>query len=230
MYQLAIFDLDGTLLNTIEDLKNACNYALESFGYRTHDIAAYKYFVGSGIYKLVERALPEEGKNEANVLRVKAVFDKYYAVHSEDYTKPYEGIKEVLIRLKERNIKVVVLTNKAQAYATELVKRQFGELIEYVIGQREGVPTKPNPIGIYELLHKFNIAKENCIYIGDSDIDMFTAKNAGVDAIGVLWGFRTKEELSNAGAKYLAQNVDEMGEIIINKGDTFVPPISINII
>lgn len=215
MYQLAIFDLDGTLLDTIQDLSNACNYALESFGYEAHDVAAYKYFVGSGIYKLVERALPEGDKDEANVLKVKAVFDDYYGKHSEDYTKPYEGIKEVLQILNANNIKCVVLTNKAQAYATELIERQFKGEINFVVGQREGVPTKPNPIGIYELLQMYDVPKEKCIYMGDSDIDMQTAKNAGVTSIGVLWGFRTKQELLEAGAQHLAETPEQLLEMIM---------------
>ena len=216
MYQLAIFDLDGTLLDTIEDLSNACNYALKSFGYETHDVAAYKYFVGSGIYKLVERALPEGAKDEASVLKVKAVFDEYYGAHSEDYTKPYEGIQEALTILNAKGIQCAVLTNKAQVYATELIKRQFKDQIAFVMGQREGVPTKPNPIGIYDLIKKFDVQKEACIYMGDSDIDMLTAKNAGVTSIGVLWGFRTKEELLNAGAHHLAEKPEELVKLILD--------------
>ena len=217
MYQLAIFDLDGTLLDTIQDLCNACNHALAHFGYETHDIEACKYFVCSGIYKLIERALPEEAKDEANVLKVKAVFDAYYAAHSEDYTKPYEGILEMLESLNTKGVKCAVLTNKAQVYAKELVARQFKGLVEVVIGQREGIPTKPNPVGIHELLNTLDIAKENCIYIGDSDIDMYTAGNAQVTSVGVLWGFRTKEELVSAGAKHLANTPLELEKIILNQ-------------
>lgn len=217
MYQLAIFDLDGTLLDTIQDLCNACNHALAHFGYETHDVEACKYFVGSGIYKLIERALPEDARDEANVLKVKAVFDEYYGMHSEDYTKPYEGIQEMLTTLKEKGIKCAVLTNKAQAYAEQLVKRQFGNLVEVVIGQREGIPTKPNPIGIHKLLTKFDIPKANCIYMGDSDIDMLTANNAAVTSVGVIWGFRTKEELQKAGAHYLVENPSQLEAIILGK-------------
>ena len=112
MYQLAIFDLDGTLLDTIQDLCNACNHALAHFGYETHDVEACKYFVGSGIYKLIERALPEDARDEANVLKVKAVFDEYYGMHSEDYTKPYEGIQEMLTTLKEKALNVLYLLIK----------------------------------------------------------------------------------------------------------------------
>ncbi|WP_054738530.1 HAD family hydrolase [Cellulosilyticum ruminicola] len=217
MYQLAIFDLDGTLLDTIQDLCNACNHALAYFGYKTHDIEACKYFVGSGIYKLIERALPEEVRDEANVLKVKAVFDAYYAAHSEEYTKPYDGILEMLESLNAKGVKCAVLTNKAQVYAQELVDRQFKGLVEEVIGQREGIPSKPNPVGIYELLNTLNVAKENCIYIGDSDIDMYTAANAQVTSVGVLWGFRTKEELISADAKYLAKSPVELEVLILNR-------------
>lgn len=215
MYQLAIFDLDGTLLDTIEDLKRACNYALEAHGYSTHDTASYKRFVGSGIYKLVERALPEEARDEANVLKVKATFDSYYTAHNEDTTKPYEGIKALLMALKARGIRCAVFTNKAEAYATSLVERQFGELISDTIGQKEGVPVKPHPIGIKRLLEKYQIAKEDCIYIGDSDIDILTAKNAEVTSVGVLWGFRTKEELQEAGANHLVATPKSLEALIV---------------
>ena len=147
---------------------------------------------------------------------VKAVFDEYYGAHSEDYTKPYEGIQEALTILNAKGIQCAVLTNKAQVYATELIKRQFKDQIAFVMGQREGVPTKPNPIGIYDLIKKFDVQKEACIYMGDSDIDMLTAKNAGVTSIGVLWGFRTKEELLNAGAHHLAEKPEELVKLILD--------------
>lgn len=205
MYRLAIFDLDGTLLNSIGDLMNACNVALGHFNYPIHEEDAYKHFVGNGIYKLVERALPKEEREEARVKEVKAVFDAYYKAHSLDETKPYEGIIELLTDLREKGIYCCVLTNKAQTYAKALVNHFFGDLIDQVIGQREGIPTKPDPIGITQLLEFYNISPKACIYIGDSDVDMKTAENAGVDAIGVLWGFREEKELKEAGAKYLAK-------------------------
>ena len=219
MYQLAIFDLDGTLLNSIEDLMMACNTALAHFGYPLHEEVAYRQFVGKGIYKLVERALPESDRGEQRVNEVKAVFEAYYKAHSLDQTKPYEGIIPLLETLKEAGIICCVLTNKAQCYAEELAKYFFGDLIEKVVGQREGIPTKPHPIGIYELLATYQIKPEACIYIGDSDVDMQTAKNAGVESIGVLWGFRGEKELKEAGATYLALEVESVKKQILGIQD-----------
>ena len=215
MYKLAIFDLDGTLLDTIEDLKNACNYALQTHGFETHETEAYKYFVGSGIYKLIERALPETARDTSVVLKVKATFDTYYKAHSEDATKPYEGIISLLTCLKEKGIQCAVLTNKAEPYAKALVSRQFGDLVAHVIGQKEGVATKPDPIGIDTLLKRFHCTKTECIYIGDSDVDIFTAQNAQVTSVGVLWGFRTKQELKVAGAHYLVESPKALENIIL---------------
>lgn len=217
MYRLAIFDLDGTLLNSIGDLMSACNVALAHFNYPTHEEQAYKQFVGNGIYKLVERAIPIEDREETRVEEVKAIFDKYYKDHSLDETRPYEGIIELLTALKEGGIPCCVLTNKAQAYAKELVSHFFGDLIDQVIGQREGIPTKPDPIGIIQLLASYNVAPGECIYVGDSDVDMKTAENAGVDAIGVLWGFREEKELKEAGATYLAKDPQMLKTQILKK-------------
>lgn len=219
MYQLAIFDLDGTLLNSIGDLMMACNAALAHFGYPLHEEAAYKQFVGNGIYQLVERALPESDRGVERVNEVKAVFDAYYKTHSLDQTKPYEGIIPLLKALKEAGVICCVLTNKAQCYAEELVEYFFGDLIDKVVGQREGFPIKPHPIGIHELLGAYQVKPEACIYIGDSDVDMQTAKNAGVQSIGVLWGFRGEKELKEAGANDLALEVETLKKQILGVQD-----------
>lgn len=214
MYRLAIFDLDGTLLDTIKDLSTACNVALDAHGYTGHDLEAYKTYVGNGIYKLVERALPEDARDEVSVLKVKATFDAYYSEHSEDYTKPYTGILALLNKLKESGIICCVLTNKAHDYALGLVERQFGNLVAKTLGQREGIPTKPDPIGIHELMEAYNVSKEAVIYIGDSDVDMFTGKAADVTTVGVSWGFRSEEELIDSGAHYIVHTPEALQEII----------------
>ncbi len=215
MYQLAIFDLDGTLLDSIKDLSMACNFALKSFGYKAHTTEAYKRFVGSGVYKLIERAMPPEKRTPMSIQEVKAVFDNYYGAHSLDYTKPYEGILELLEGLKTAGVYTTVLSNKPHLYTVELVERFFGEGIDKALGQRENVPIKPHPVGIQELLAAFDIPKEKCIYIGDSDIDMQTAKAAGVTSVGVLWGFRDRKELIESGADYLAADATALKEIIL---------------
>lgn len=215
MYRLAVFDLDGTLLDTISDLSTACNVALETFGYIGHSEEEYKYFVGNGIYKLVERALPENARDKENVLRVKAVFDKYYKEHSLDQTKPYKGILEVLDALGKQGVKCAVLSNKAHAYTVQLVELMFGKRILYSLGQRESIPTKPDPVGLIEIISYFDIQPSECIYIGDSDVDMLTAKRGKVDSIGVLWGFRKREELLEAGACHIVSCMEELEQIIL---------------
>ncbi len=217
MYQLAVFDLDGTLLNTISDLSTACNVALETFGYPSHDEETYKTYVGNGIYKLVERSLPEAARDRENVLRVKEVFDTYYKAHSLDQTKPYEGIIQLLKNLKKQGVSCGVVTNKAHPYAVDLVKLFFGDLNQYTLGQREGVPTKPNPQAVLEMMAYFNETNTACIYIGDSDVDIQTAQAAQLESVGVLWGFRSKEELTKAGATYLVENTEQLEQIIMDK-------------
>lgn len=215
MKRLVIFDLDGTLLNSIGDLMTACNVALESFHYPTHDEAAYKTYVGNGIYKLVERSMPKAYRQEEQILAVKAVFDTYYAVHCEDQTRPYEGILDLLTALQEKGIVCGVVTNKAQVYAKALVKQFFGTKIDAVLGQREGIPTKPNPHAVLEMMDYFKVAPQDCLYVGDSNVDIETAKAASVESVGVLWGFRSKEELRTAGATYLAAEVSDLKKIIL---------------
>ncbi|MEE1072913.1 MAG: HAD family hydrolase [Cellulosilyticum sp.] len=215
MIKLVIFDLDGTLLNSITDLGNACNVALKQFGYPLHDEQAYKKFVGNGIYKLVERSLPKEARNQENVLKVKAIFDAYYKAHSLDETRPYPGIELLLMKLKEKGIHCGVVTNKAHEYAVELTQKFFAATIEKTLGQREGIPTKPHPQGVQEMMAYFQVEPSECLYIGDSNVDIQTAKAAGVTSIGVLWGFREAKELENEGANYLAENVKDLEKIIL---------------
>lgn len=219
MYKLAIFDLDGTLLDTISDLSTACNVALETFGYPLHDEETYKTYVGNGIYKLVERSLPLDARDQENVLRVKEVFDAYYKAHSLDQTKPYAGVIQLLKNLKKQGIACGVVTNKAHPYATQLVKLFFGNLIEYTLGQREGVPTKPHPQGVLEMITYFKESDKACIYIGDSNVDIQTAQAAHLESVGVLWGFRSKEELIKAGATYLVEDAKQLEMLITGKRD-----------
>lgn len=217
MIRLVIFDLDGTLLNTITDLKNACNVALEQFGYPLHDETAYKTYVGNGIYKLIERSLPQEARDEEKIYQVKAVFDAYYAAHSLDETKPYPGTEALLTHLQDKGIACGVVTNKAHDYAVHLVDRFFGKGIQLTLGQREGIPTKPNPQGVKEMMAYFKVKPEACLYVGDSNVDIETARAAGVPSIGVLWGFREEAELRVAGADYLAEDVSVLESIINQK-------------
>lgn len=215
MYKLVMFDLDGTLLNTINDLATATNVALSSFGYMQHELNAYKTFVGNGIYKLVERSMPSDKRNHENVLRVKAVFDEYYKLHNQDQTVPYEGIEDLLDRLNAKGIKCGVVTNKAHLYACKLIAEYFPHQIGLVLGQREGIPHKPHPQGLIEMMTYFGVTPEECLYVGDSNVDIETAKAAGIQSIGVLWGFRGEEELIRAGADFIVQSTEEIIDIIL---------------
>lgn len=196
MKQLIIFDLDGTLLNTLADLAQSCNYALRQLGYPVHGVEAYKKFVGNGVHKLLERALPAQVRCEAEVSRLRAVFGPHYDAHSMDFTAPYPGIKELLAELARRGMKFAVASNKYQRATVPLVAHYFTDIhFEAVLGQREGIPVKPNPQIILDILQVTKTPKEAVLYVGDSDVDMQTAANAGVAACAVTWGFRAREEL-----------------------------------
>ncbi len=197
--KLIIFDLDGTLLNTIEDLGNACNHALEHCGFPKHGIEKYNGFVGRGICNLFRAALPEGMRSEENIARMKEAFLEYYEKHKCDCTKPYPGITGLLDKLEAANIKIAVASNKYQDGTEKLVRNFFGKYrFSCILGQRDGKPIKPDPEIIYEIMEVSGIADRNdVIYAGDSDVDMQTGLNAGVRTIGVTWGFRTEEELSS---------------------------------
>lgn len=196
MKKLVIFDLDGTLLNTIEDLGNAANYALAECGYPTHVLSSYPYFVGNGITKLLERVLPEDDRNEANIARLREVFMRYYGDHLTDFTKPYPGIVEMLESLRSNNIALAVASNKYQQAVGELIAHFF-PMVEWVAveGHKPDVPTKPDPSIVFEILSKYPTPKADVLYVGDSGVDMDTARRACVDSIGVSWGFRSVKEL-----------------------------------
>ena len=196
MKKIVIFDLDGTLLNTIADLATATNQALQHFGYPTHSIEAYRFFVGNGINKLFERALPETERTEANVLRIRSQFIPYYNVHNADFSTPYPGIPEVLHTLQSHGILLAVASNKYQSATEKLIAQYFPTLrFEKVLGQREGIPVKPDPTIVNDILQATGLSATDALYVGDSGVDMQTALHAGVDAVGVTWGFRPRTEL-----------------------------------
>lgn len=196
MKKIVIFDLDGTLLNTIADLATATNQALQHFGYPTHPIEAYRFFVGNGINKLFERALPETERTEANVLRIRSQFIPYYNVHNADFSTPYPGIPEVLHTLQSHGILLAVASNKYQSATEKLIAHYFPTLrFEKVLGQREGIPVKPDPTIVNDILQATGLSATDALYVGDSGVDMQTALHAGVDAVGVTWGFRPRTEL-----------------------------------
>lgn len=198
MTKLAIFDLDGTLLNTVEDLGNATNYALEQCGFPTYPINSYYQMVGRGIYNMFRTALPSEYSNEENVQKMASYFIPYYDEHKCDFTRPYDGIPEMLRNITGRGVRLAVASNKYQDGAEKLVHHFFGDY-EFVkiLGQREGQPIKPDPAIVDQILADVPyISKAETVYVGDSNVDMQTGANAKVRTIGVSWGFRGREELA----------------------------------
>ncbi|AVM57480.1 phosphoglycolate phosphatase [Bacteroides heparinolyticus] len=211
MKKLIIFDLDGTLLNTIADLAQSTNHALQALGYPIHPETAYNFMVGNGIDKLFERALPEGEKNEENVLRVRKEFIPYYDIHNADKSRPYPGIPELLLQLQEAGLQPAVASNKYQAATEKLIAHYFpGIRFAAVFGQREGINVKPDPTIVHDILAIARTDKEDVLYVGDSGVDMQTAANAGITACGVTWGFRPRTELEAFRPEYI---VNEAGEI-----------------
>lgn len=213
MYKLVIFDLDGTLLNTLGDLAAAGNHALAQMGKPQHPVDAYKLFVGNGIPKLVERILPAES-TDAELQETYRIFNEYYSAHKSDRTVPYDGIKELLERLKDDGVTCVVNTNKAHEFSGELLRAAFGDAVRDLIGFGAGFPAKPAPDAAEELCRRYGADKSEALYVGDSSVDMQTAAAAGLDACAVLWGFRSYEELSAFSPKYIAGNVKELYQAI----------------
>lgn len=211
MKKLVIFDLDGTLLNTIADLAHSTNYALEKNGFPTHQLGEYNYFVGNGINKLFERALPEGEKTEDNIAKIRRDFLAHYDVHNADNSRPYEGIPELLLALQEKGVQIAVASNKYQAATSKLVGYFFPNIhFTAVLGQREGVKTKPDPGIVAEIREKAQVDADDTLYIGDSNVDMQTAINSGVDGCGVTWGFRPASELESYHPKYIAQKASDI--------------------
>lgn len=197
MKRLVIFDLDGTLINSIADLAVAVNLALEKCGYPTHPEEAYRFMVGDGVRKLFERALPEAERTEENVERIREHFMPYYDLHNADLSRPYKGICELLNSLEQRGVKMAVASNKYHAATLKLVNHYFpNNQFIAILGQREGVPVKPNPQIVEEIIALAGLSKQEVLYVGDSNVDMQTARNAKVDVVGVSWGFRPREELA----------------------------------
>lgn len=211
MTELVIFDLDGTLLDTIGDLAVSCNTVLAKHNLPQHTYEEYCHFVGHGVMRLVERALPEELRTPEMVASVRADFVVYYTEHIAHHTRPYAGITELLDNLAERGMRVAVASNKFQAGTSKLVEVYFPHIrFEAVFGQRAGVPLKPDPAIIETILAQTGAARERTLYVGDSDVDMLTATAADVRSVGVTWGFRDRAELAAAGARHIVDSPDEI--------------------
>ncbi len=202
MIKLVVFDLDGTILNTLEDLTDSLNFVLQQRNYSKRTISEVCSFVGNGVLKLIERALPSEVSKEEIEITFK-MFKEYYHLHSKIKTKPYENIKEVICELRKRNYKTAVVSNKIDEVVKELSRDYFSGLFDYSLGEKPSVPKKPAPDMVNIVLESLNISTEEVIYIGDSDVDIETANNIGCECISVTWGFRDKEFLLQHGARFI---------------------------
>lgn len=215
MINTIVFDLDGTLLNTLEDLKDSVNYALERQGFPLRDLNEIRSFVGNGIRLLMERAVPENTPAETFEICFKDFCD-YYKIHMEDKTAPYDGINDMLTNIKKAGFKTAIVTNKADFAAQDLCKRMFGDNIDFVVGSSDDRPNKPAPDGVFYALEKLNSKIENTVFVGDADTDILTAKNANLPSIGVLWGFRDREVIEEAGAEYIVESVNDLEKLLIS--------------
>ena len=212
MIKALLFDLDGTLVNSLFDLAESTNFALGKMGFDTHDTECFKYFVGDGMQKLIERALPEDKRDIDTVKTTLDIFMNHYREHYVDKTVTYEGILPLLDKLS--HYKKAVVSNKVQEMAIVVTEKLLGDKFDIVCGKREGYPTKPDPTLTLEIISELGVKPKECVFIGDSGMDMKVAKNAGCTALGVLWGFRKKDELLSNGADYIVSTPIEILHII----------------
>lgn len=208
-YKAIICDLDGTLLNTLEDLMDSVNYGLKLHGKPCITIEQTRRYVGNGVAKLVERAVPE-GTGSEETAEILAKFRSYYDKHSKDKTKPYEGVVDMLKRAKDNGMKLAIVSNKINSAVEKLAEEYFPGLMDVAIGETPDVPKKPAPDMLYKALEQLGIEKQEAVFIGDSDVDVETGINSGMDMITVLWGFRDREELLQAGAKVFIEKPEEL--------------------
>ena len=215
MIHCVIFDLDGTLLNTLDDLCDSTNYALKQFGYPERTLDEVRHFVGNGVKKLIERAIPD-GINNPDFEECLRVFKEHYAANMYNKTAPYDGILELLKELRLKGIHTGVVSNKFDSAVKQLCKKFFGDLVQVAIGENEekGVRKKPAPDSVFKAMNELKVSIEEVIYAGDSETDVQTAKNAEIDCIGCAWGFRSKDILKHEGAKYIIDSPQEILKIV----------------
>ncbi len=212
-YSAIIFDLDGTLTDTLEDLKNSVNYVMKEFGFPERTFDEVRSFVGNGVKRLIYLSVPDNIP-EKTADECLAVFKEHYKNNSLIKTKPYDGIIPMLEELKSRGIKTAVVTNKMNEAALDIVRIFFGGLIDITVGQKDGVAQKPQPDGIYYVLENLGISKDKAVYVGDSEVDCITAKNAKIPCIGVSWGFRDEAVLKENGADFIIDAPQQIFNII----------------
>lgn len=217
LFQSVIFDLDGTLLDTIDDLADAGNHVLSVLGFAQHETDAYKEMVGNGVPKLVERFLPSSARGGSIQQMALQMFMNHYAAHSADKTKPYDGIPELLRLLGDEGVTLAVLSNKEHAITLQVIDRYFPGVFHVVAGHVLGTPTKPDPAGALQICTAMGVQPQNVLYVGDSAVDMQTARNAGMTACGVLWGYRSQQELEQSGAHFIATTPKGLSKLVLNR-------------
>lgn len=213
MKDTVIFDLDGTLLNTLDDLTDSVNFALGEMGYPLHTTDEVRMMVGHSVIYLIEQALPK-GTDKARFDRCLATFEAHYKTNMRNKTAPYDGVMQMLDKLSTAGYKLAVVSNKPDVFTKQLVSELFGQYISIAIGRSEDMPRKPAPDTVWCALDLLNSRRENAVYVGDSDVDVLTAKNAGMPCIGCLWGFRDRETLESAGAEYIVSTTDELVDLV----------------
>jgi phosphoglycolate phosphatase len=215
MIEAVLFDLDGTLLDTLDDIADCANAALSMNGYPVHDTEAYKYFVGSGVDALIKRIVPGGSVSPEELESVNKNYAELYAKHATDKTRPYDGVLELLEALKSRGLKSAVVSNKPDPATRQTVAYFFGDgSFDFVIGNRPGMPLKPDPAIALLAIKSIGSQPERCLYVGDTGTDMTTAQNSGCVPVGVTWGFRERDELLSCGAKFLIDSPEELLALI----------------
>lgn len=211
MIKAVLFDLDGTLINSLEDLAASTNFALARFGFPLkNNIEDFKYFIGDGMYKLIERVLPEDKREDGIITQVLAVFMEHYSTHYLDKTHAYNKIVPLVNAISGKGFKMAVVSNKAEHMAVIITKKIFGDVFDTICGKREGYPAKPDPSLTLEVINELGVEPQECYFVGDSGMDMKVAVNAGCIGVGVTWGFRGREELLHNGALHIVNDPEEI--------------------
>ena len=216
MVKAVLFDLDGTLANSLKDLADATNYAIGKFGFHERKVEEYKYFAGDGMPKMIERALPEDNNDSETVSKILPIFLDFYGLHFCDNTRAYDGMPDVIDNLKAKGIKVAVVTNKAEEMAHKVVSNLYGDRFDLIFGKRDGIPPKPDPTAALRTMEFLGVKPCECVFVGDSKMDVMTGVNSGAYPVGVLWGFRKEDELISGGAKSIIKQPKELLAIIDN--------------
>ena len=215
MIRAILFDLDGTLVDTLDDLVAATNYALKMGGYPAREKNEIKQFIGNGNTKLIERSLPEHARSKAITEKTKQHFFDYYKQHPAEFSKPYDGIVGLLHNLRAEGIYVCIVTNKAQEMTETVVPAVFGDFkFDAIVGQSDGVPAKPQPHMAYIAMNEVGVNADECFFVGDSYTDMLTGGSGGNIPVGVLWGFREKQELLDSGARFIVKHPSEILDLV----------------